>query len=517
MTIPAARSPARLSSSPRTAPLFDADITEPSEAADIAEPNETIDATESADAAEPTDPTERTEPTEPIESREPFEAIERKESSDQRLSEESSSTPRSFSRWDTFSRVVRMDERQSGEISRRQLVGGGLAAAGLFALGPAVWDALARPAKRAKGPYGPLGAPDANGIRLPEGFRSREVARSLVPVGGTSYPWPIFPDGAATYERSDGGWILVCNSEVPGGRGGASAIEFARDGSITGAYSILSGTSTNCAGGATPWGTWLSCEEVSAGLVWECDPKGRSDAVARPAMGAFKHEAACIDRKSGYAYLSEDLGEGCLYRFRPERKRDLSAGALEVAVVAEDGRVRWELVPDPSAASAPTRDQVPDATRFMRGEGIWWDSGTVYLATTSDSRIWAYDTERKRIRVLYDPALIKHPPLLNVDNITVAEKSGDLFVCEDNGGEDPFDIALITPEVDRASGTPRAPKVSRFCKLTGPQHGDPGTRAVSEVTGACFNPREDRLYFSSQRGFATGVTYEISGPFRGRP
>ncbi|HYH62408.1 MAG TPA: alkaline phosphatase PhoX, partial [Solirubrobacterales bacterium] len=118
---------------------------------------------------------------------------------------------------------------------------------------------------------------------------------------------------------------------------------------------------------------------------------------------------------------------------------------------------------------------------------------------------------------LYDPTLIKHPPLLNVDNITVASKSGDLFVCEDNGGEDPFDIALITPQVDRATGRPKAPKVSRFCKLTGPQHGDPGTPLASEVTGVCFNPAEDRLYFSSQRGFVAGVTYEVSGPFRGRP
>jgi len=410
-----------------------------------------------------------------------------------------------------------MDERPASALSRRELVGSGIAAAGLFALGPAAWDALARPAKRARGPYGPLGAPDANGIRLPDGFSSRVVARAQMPVENTTYAWPLFPDGASTYARRDGGWILVCNSEVPGARGGASAVRFGADGTIEDAYRILSGTSANCAGGATPWGTWLSCEEVEKGLVWECDPRGQDEAVPRPAMGAFKHEAACIDRRSGYAYLSEDLGEGCFYRFRPERKRDLAAGILEAAVVEDRGRVRWETIPDPSAASAPTRDQVPEATRFMRGEGIWWDSGVVYLATTSDSRIWAYDTVRQRIRVLYDPTLIKHPPLLNVDNITVASKSGDLFVCEDTGGEDPFDIALITPEVDRASGRPKAPKVSRFLKLTGPQHGDPGTPAVSETTGVCFSPAEDRLYFSSQRGFVTGVTYEVSGPFRGRP
>ena len=119
------------------------------------------------------------------------------------------------------------------------------------------------------------------------------------------------------------------------------------------------------------------------------------------------------------------------------------------------------------------------------------------------------------MRVLYDPALIENPPLTDVDNITVAKRSGDLFVCEDNGGEDPFDIAIITPQVARRDRAPRAPKVSRFMKLTGPQHGDPSTEAVSEVAGVCFDPSGSRMYFSSQRAFVNGVTYEVSGPFRG--
>ncbi|HYH61507.1 MAG TPA: hypothetical protein VD766_06540, partial [Solirubrobacterales bacterium] len=141
-------------------------------------------------------------------------------------------------------------EPSGGGISRRELVGTGLAAAGLYALGPAAWEALARPAKRGKSPYGPLGAPDANGIRLPEGFSSRIVAQARLPVENTTYVWPLFPDGASTYRRRGGGWILVCNSEVPGGRGGASAVRFAADGTIQNAYRILADTSTNCAGGA---------------------------------------------------------------------------------------------------------------------------------------------------------------------------------------------------------------------------------------------------------------------------
>ena len=419
-----------------------------------------------------------------------------------------------------------MTGAQDPRISRRELVGSGVTAAGLLALGPEFWEALARPAEKGKSPYGTLGDADANGLKLPDGFSSRVVAQGLVPVAGTGYAWHLFPDGGSTYRTDDGGWILVSNSEVPTpvdlpidppignpGEGGASAIRFDADANIVDAYRILSDTSSNCAGGPTPWGTWLSCEETDTGQVWECDPSGETEAVVHPLLGTFNHEAACIDSRTGFAYLSEDDGAGCFYRFRPKRKRDLSEGRLEVAIVDERGAVEWERLPDPSAASMPTRDQVEGATRFRRGEGIWYDSGTVYLATTSDSRIWAYDTRRERIKVLYDPELIEKPPLTDVDNITVAKRSGDLYVCEDNGGEDAFDIAIITPQVDSRRGK-RAPKVSRFMKMTGPQHGDPSSEAVSEVAGVCFNPRGDRLYFSSQRAFAAGVTYEVTGPFR---
>ena len=65
------------------------------------------------------------------------------------------------------------------------------------------------------GPYGPLQAEDGNRIRLPAGFTSRVVARSLNFVPGTLYLWPMFPDGAATFPLSDGGWVYAVNSEVP--------------------------------------------------------------------------------------------------------------------------------------------------------------------------------------------------------------------------------------------------------------------------------------------------------------
>jgi uncharacterized protein len=401
---------------------------------------------------------------------------------------------------------------------RREFLRGSLIGTAALAFGPAFWrDALAAPTQPGSGPYGPLQAPDANGIMLPEGFESRIVARGGVPVEGTTYVWHIFSDGQATFPTSDGGFILVANSELPAppevpdppvigdlGDGGASAIRFTADGSIAAAYRILRNTSTNCAGGGTPWGTWLSCEEIDEGRVWECDPEGPPEAaVVRPALGVFNHEAVAVDPEGERLYLTEDLNDGGLYRFTPNAYPDLSAGLLEIAQVGSGGNVTWAEVPDPSAASTPTRQQVPGATQFKRGEGIWFDSGIVYVATTADSKIHAYDTGAERIEVLYDAKALDDPPLTDVDNITVS-RSGDLFVCEDDGGDDPFDIAIITPQRE----------VARFLKVTGPQHGIGGSEASSELTGVIFDPSGTRMYFSSQRAFVTGVVYEVSGPFR---
>jgi secreted PhoX family phosphatase len=357
-----------------------------------------------------------------------------------------------------------------------------------------VRDALADTAVGGPGPYGPLEPADANGIMLPLGFTSREIGRAGQTVAGTDYTWHVFPDGGATF-RVRGGYVYVSNSETLPPNAGVSAIRFDRDANILDAYRICSGTAINCAGGRTPWRTWLTCEEHPGGNVWECDPTGEVPAERRAAMGTFQHEAVAHDRQRRF-YLTEDVGDGRLYRFTPTDRRSLEAGLLEVAVV-DAGVVEWVPVPNPNpviGVDTPTRHQVPESTPFAGGEGITYRKNHVYFTTKGDNRVWDYETRSQTLTVLYEAALDPSMQLTGVDNITVG-RSGDILVAEDGGN---MELVMITP----------AGIAAPLLRVLG----HPG----SELAGPAFDPSGRRLYFSSQRGFGAGVTYEVTGPFRRR-
>lgn len=331
--------------------------------------------------------------------------------------------------------------------------------------------------------YGPLGEPDANGLRLPAGFTSRVVATAGEVVAATGFVWPANPDGGAVFPADDGGWIYVVNAETGEPEGGVSMVRFDPDGAIVEARSILTGTSRNCAGGATPWDTWLSCEEVPDGQVYECDPTGATAAQVRPAMGSFMHEAAAVDPDGEAVYLTEDLPDGAFYRFVPTAYPDLAAGTLEV-LVDDDGALSWQPVPEPGGTPTATKDQVPGTRRFDGGEGACFLDGTVFFTTKGDNRVWAYEPAGNVLSVVYEAT----SPLTGVDNITAAP-TGDLYVAEDGGD---MQVVLVTGD-----------RVEPVVEITG--------TSGSEVTGPAFTPDGTRLYLSSQRD--PGRTYEVTGPW----
>jgi len=380
------------------------------------------------------------------------------------------------------------------ETTRRELVQKSATLAAAAAVG---WRTFGLPASSLAAPpvgYGPLGEPDANGVRLPSGFRARLLGRTGDPVLGTNYVWHPDPDGAATFATADGGWILTVNSEDNGTAGGVSAIRFDSLGQPRSAYRILTGTKWNCAGGATPWGTWLSCEEFRNGRVWECNPFVPSQGVARPALGVRPHEAAPVHPRTGFVYLTEDDHDGRLYRFRPDRRADLASGALEVASVAASGAVSWL----PASPKQPYRKA--DATVFDRGEGAWISRDVLYFSTTANDRVWALDLLTMKIKVIYDgqganAADALHEP----DNVTVHERTGSAFVAED---ADDIQLVQLVPSGAAWTAVP-------FLQFAG--------HDGSEVTGPVFSPDGSRLYVNSQRGIdGAGMTFEITGPFASR-
>ena len=401
-------------------------------------------------------------------------------------------------------------------FSRRQFLHSLVTQGPLLALGSGFINVsvLAQPSSSAFdfSNIGPLQAPNKDGLCLPVGFTSRIVARSGELVADTNYAWHQSPDGGACFAAENGGWIYVSNAEEYFPNAGVSAIHFNKDGSIKNAYRILSESEGNCAGGATPWKTWLSCEEKDCGAVYETYPTGETDAVKQPALGYFKHEAVAVDTQRSQLYLTEDEKDGCLYRFTPKHAfPDLSQGKLEVAVVDVEtiinsnasAAVSWVEVPEPNPVVTKkgesymlrTRHQIPSAAKFKGGEGIWYQQGHILFSTKRDNKIWRLEINTQRLSVFYDAHKTAAPILTGVDNLT-ANQNGDLLVAEDGGD---MQIVVLNKNGD---AKPLLQVVHAHQKMKD-----------SEITGPAFSPDGTRLYFSSQRGINNekrlGITYEI--------
>jgi hypothetical protein len=335
----------------------------------------------------------------------------------------------------------------------------------------------------------------ATTLLVPEGFVPRIVARSGYQSSANSdYLWHAAPDGGACFDAGDGGWIYVSNSE--NAVGGVGALRFDANGQVVDSYSMPGGSRRKCSGGPTPWGTWLSCEEVGDGRVWEYDPFNIDPPRAYSSLGLFKHESACVDPLTWQIYMTEDVDGGGLYRFTPASgstppRPDLDAGRLEIATIS-NGVVNWIEIPDPLAASKPTRDQVNGSARFAGGEGIDLYDRYVRFTTKFDNRIWELNLVDDRIRVAYS----MRAQLNDVDDITHTPDGGFL-VAEDG-------VQMRVLYVPPAGADP-----IRLLQL--PEHRD------SEITGLALDPTATRLYFSSQRGNTgkseDGISFELQGDF----
>jgi uncharacterized protein len=429
---------------------------------------------------------------------------------------------------------------------------GSLAFAGLAAR--ATGGTSARAISEVHG-YGPLQV-DPNGlVDLPKGFSYRVISRfgNLMDDG---FLVPSAGDGMGAFAARNGKVALVRNHElnVRDGRFGPFTAKVADDfatydrgkdgmplpgGTTTLIYDpktqqvekqwlSLVGTIRNCAGGVTPWGSWLSCEENTTragdtaakdhGYIFEVPAShvGLVAPVPLVAMGRFMHEAACIDPRTGIVYMTEDRDDSLLYRFLPDAKGELAKGGrLEALAVDGLGDSRnwngqalerskaltgkWVQLDDPEAPEDDLRKRgaAKGATLFARGEGIWWGNDELYFTCTDGGAIKYGQIFRLRpdvngtadiLDLFYestDKAAYNYG-----DNLCVMP-TGHLMVCEDQYTD-------ITD--NHLRGITPGGKAYAFAR----------SRVQTEFAGACFSPDGSTLFVNLM--WPT-MTLAISGPW----
>lgn len=422
---------------------------------------------------------------------------------------------------------------------------GGLLATGCTSTGASL--ATSSAAER----FGAL-QPDPDGILdLPPGFSYRVISRlgDAMTDGDTV---PDDADGMGCFDLGNGKISLVRNHEIspnadngitvspaydtimrslialPGGTTtiilDAETLEVERE------YRSLAGTIRNCAGGETPWNTWLTCEETTVtveqaggrinqnhGYVFEvpADSGGLIDPVPLRAMGRFNHEAACVDPATGIVYMTEDRGDSIFYRFIPNVAGELAQGGTLQALVIDgltDTRNHdaaampvgqpfagtWVTLDDVEAPEDDLRTRGADmgAAVFARGEGIWMGDGEMFFTATSGGP--AGEGQIFRLRPNADGPdaidLFYESPASDEysfgDNICVAP-FGDLIVCEDQYGETVDNhLRGITP-----SGEAYA-----FGRL----------RLQTEPAGACFSPDGRTMFVNA---YSPTMTLAVTGPW----
>jgi secreted PhoX family phosphatase len=422
--------------------------------------------------------------------------------------------------------------------------------------------------------YGPLQKDPKGILNLPKGFSYKIISKKgekmddgLLLPGGS--------DGMGAFQGKSGRTIVVRNHEISpdsledGGfgsnnellsslqagqfydygkgvlpaLGGTSTFVFnEKTGELEKQFMSLAGTTRNCAGGITPWNSWLTCEETTVrtgaydgraekdhGYVFEV-PATENISLASPipikGMGRFNHEAVAIDPATGIVYLTEDRGDGIFYRYIPNKPgKLLEGGKLQaLAVMGEKSRdtrnwedqegpefplmeeldVTWVDIENVDSPEDDLRLQgfEKGAAVFARGEGIWYGDKELYFACTNGGKIGAGQIFR------YTPskeegtsgesnspgklALFAEPNdkeiLKSCDNLAVAPW-GDVVLCEDHSH--PF-VVGITPQ-------------GEYYQLA------ENVGYESEMAGGVFSPSGKTFFVNIQK---PGLTVAITGPWK---
>ncbi|MET7855966.1 alkaline phosphatase PhoX [Streptomyces sp. NPDC005318] len=419
-------------------------------------------------------------------------------------------------------------------------------------------------AARGHSGYGPL-VPDPDGLLdLPKGFRYRVLSREGDELRSGEGPVPSNHDGMAAFTGRRGRVHLVRNHENrvtakiavpavdgltydPMGKGGCTALELDSRGAVLGERVAIAGTAVNCAGGRTPWNTWLTCEETEDragtngytkdhGFIFEVDGADphRTGAVPLTAMGRFQHEAIAIDPGNGTVYETEDAFEkpfGLFYRFLPEKPLggtgslraggELQAmrvpGVPDLSVIQETGasfdRIEWVSVPDPQATGTPIRLQdfgPKGITHAQKLEGCYWGGSSVYFvssfaqsaagsAADHYGQVWRYEPKRARLTlvVVFGPNTDVQLPGESPDNICLASDGG-LMVCEDGNG------------AQHVFGVTRRGEV--YAMARGRQNiGTPQEPEWGEFAGVTFAPDGATMFVNC---YTPGTTFAVTGPWR---
>jgi hypothetical protein len=245
----------------------------------------------------------------------------------------------------------------------------------------------------------------AAGLKLSKGLTVKIIARSGQKVAFTSpsmaqdestIPFHAEPDGAAAFALDDGGWVYVSNSEIASRGGGVFALEFDPQGRPRNYAARLQNTSRNCAGGVTPWDTWVSCEEYGRGQCWQVDPTGKrapeKTALVEEAGGNF--ESMTVDDRNlnkMQFFVTEDHPEGAVRRFRPCDGTQVNwdmihkSGTIDYLEFLSGGRFQWTRSFDAGRRSA--------STHYPNVEGISHDNGIVSFVSKVKKQIYRLDLD----------------------------------------------------------------------------------------------------------------------------